>query len=761
MRLHAEQQSLQRLKRRCSVLWCAATVGLGVCGCQGPQLDQLDGSPTVFGGSQMPVIDNEPPSAHARQRDAKSRAADGLEQSTTNNDAAIAENLNCGHREAALNHLEQAEICYRKVLELDPEHAVANHRLAILLDRGGDFAASEKCYLKAMQRDANDPDLWSDLGYSYFLQGRQAESERCLLAAVRANPLHQKALDNLGLLYAKLGDRDRAFEMLKRSVGEVEARNRIARLFPKERATAPDDEEITASFAPGQSHETVDRKAPLTAQRPITADTNDWPTTPSTGQLQTNAASRQAAPLPPASPSTDAVEQSSLEKQLAALMERERLRAIEQRSQGPSSQTQLPIQAQAAAPNDMRAAPPWEESIRQSTRPVAQSTASTNSPAGNALDARAIATGRVPDERINDVFAEIDREKTDEPAATASPVANPHVPQAPLASDWNQSTTVLKPEAETGPSPSAHWPVPAPNAPVFSQAVLPQRPVAAPSPATTIGPAPSDIENWESAKRAASIGRTASPAPVAPLAGMSPPAVAPNPQDAAQSLEATQPLDAPRSVGATPPLDAQMTQSQNGWNQEVPSIDEWHPGNGDKVSQQRLPDALSPLESAVDVAPRPAPRIMPLNIVPAGARQGGNSERDVRNAFDEFETATKKPHADFNVTRSSDVPATAAKPTQRKLPTDQKLNIGGFSDNPPAGGSRDSGSLRIEPRPTPADKSAPNDFSPADKLPPTKKPVSTTSDADWSDLPAWQPQTPAKGSSGDSGGGPTIRPSSP
>jgi hypothetical protein len=760
MRLHAEQQSRQRSKQRYAVLWCAAAVGLGVCGCQGPQLDQLDGSPTVFGGSQMPVIDNEPPSTHAHQRDATRQPTDALGQSTANNDAAIAENLNCGHREAALNHLEQAEICYHKVLELDPEHAVANHRLAILLDRRGDFAASEKCYLKVMQRDPNNPDLWSDLGYSYFLQGRQAESERCLLAAVRANPLHQKALDNLSLLYAKLGDRERAFEMLKRSVGEVEARNRLARLFPGERATTPDDEEITASFAPGQSRETVDRKVLLTAQQPITADASDWPTTQRTDQPLSKGVSRQAAPFLPASAPTSVVEQSSLEKQLADLMERERLRAVEQRSLRPSSQTQMPIQAQAAAPNDMRTAPPWEDSIPQSSRPVAQSTASTKSPAGNAVDARAIATGRVPDDRINDVFTAIDRDSVDEAAPAApvapSPAANPHVSQSPSASGWSQSTTVLKLEAETEPPPTiAHWPVPAPNAPVFAQAAVLQRPLAALPPASAIGPAPSDIESWESAKRAASIERTSDPAPVAPVAGMNPPAVAPNPQDAVPSLGAMPTLEAMR------PSNPQATQSKNGWNQDVPSIEEWHPGNTEKVTYDVSPQAASPLVGAIDGTPQPPPRIVPLNIVPASVREERKSERNVRNAFDEFETVTKKPHADFNVTRSSEGSSTAAKPAQRKLPTDQKLNIGGFSENPPPRGSHDSGSLRIEPRPKPADKSAPNDFSSADNQPPTNKPDSTTSDADWSDLPKWQPQAPAKGASGDSGGGPTILPGSP
>ncbi len=207
-----------------------ALVWLCACGCQGLQFDRLDGSPSLF-ASQEPVVDNGPPPAHPPKDNAPARdtsalpAGDAVAQSDLNLKATINEKLNRGHREAALKHYEQAELCYRSVLELEPENAIANHRLAVLADRRGDFATSEKYYLAALKREPNDPDLLSDLGYSYLLQGRPMESERCLFAALRANPRHQKARDNLNLLCCqRRATAIRAFEIVKALlVGEAEA----------------------------------------------------------------------------------------------------------------------------------------------------------------------------------------------------------------------------------------------------------------------------------------------------------------------------------------------------------------------------------------------------------------------------------------------------------------------------------------------------------------------------------------------------------
>ncbi len=279
-----------RLKRHVAALVGVAIVWLGACGCQGPQLDRLDGSPSLF-ASQEPVVDNgRPPSRppKATRRDSIGSAVErrGSPIESATGKATITEQLNRGHRETAAKHYEQAEVCYRSVLELEPDNPIANHRLAVLADRRGDFATSEKCYLIALKREPNDPDLLSDLGYSYLLQGRPIESERCLFAALRANPLHQKARDNLGLLYAKQGDRERAFEMVKRSVGGAEARSQVAQFFPPAHPVVRAEDTFTAFFSPAS------RTLASTLKRPLR---RRWPQKQTKSQASTRPACRDAS----------------------------------------------------------------------------------------------------------------------------------------------------------------------------------------------------------------------------------------------------------------------------------------------------------------------------------------------------------------------------------------------------------------------------------------------------------------------------------
>jgi Flp pilus assembly protein TadD len=289
---------------------CALTAG-----CQGPPFEHVDGASTTFNANHIPTVDGQASAAASGSHAETSATAAGdsaklpPQSSAVGNDALIVENLNLGHREAALNRLDQAEVYYRRVLEIQPNNATANHRLAVIADKNRDFARAEHYYLTALRRDARDPDLLSDLGYSYLLQGRREDSERCLLAATRLDPSHPKALHNLSLLYAMSGDYDRSFDALRRAVGEDEARVKIARLFPNGRPQSAKGDAMIASFQPweprdGGSPAPVDAAAvnsatadsttatQMTAPQPATASSE--PGTVAT--FDSNAAPPTAAP---------------------------------------------------------------------------------------------------------------------------------------------------------------------------------------------------------------------------------------------------------------------------------------------------------------------------------------------------------------------------------------------------------------------------------------------------------------------------------
>jgi Flp pilus assembly protein TadD len=265
-------------------------------GCQTPPFEHVDSASAGFNANHMPTGDPHNASTASTPSPTTTTAANetsvsAASTSAGSNEALIVENLNLGHREAALNRLDQAEAYYRRVLELQPDNWVANHRLAVIADKRHDYARAEHYYLTALQREPRNPDLLSDVGYSYLLQGRREDSERCLMAATRLDPSHAKALHNLSLLYAANGDYDRAFDALRRALGESEARVQVARLFPNGRPQSNDKEAVVASFQPIEASD----HNPAAGPGDVTATTANQLTTSATASTSPASSSTNAS----------------------------------------------------------------------------------------------------------------------------------------------------------------------------------------------------------------------------------------------------------------------------------------------------------------------------------------------------------------------------------------------------------------------------------------------------------------------------------
>jgi hypothetical protein len=752
-----------RLERQASALVCASIAWLGACGCQSAQFDRLDGSPTAFSGAQTPVVDNAQPSPHPSARDtASSQGGDSLAQSPGINEAVISEKLNCGHREVALKHYEQAEVCYRSVLELDPENAMANHRLAILADRRGEFATSEKRYRTALKREPNNPDLLSDLGYSYLLQGRHAESEQCLRAAMRANPQHHKALDNLSLLYAKLGDRDRALEMLKRSVGESEARVRLAQLFPQSRPTVSEDETITASFAPPSSHEIPNKSGATTAQPSIDAERNGQRETQSTVAAGLQDGSKSNSSTTGGPDAAVAVGKSPLEKQLAELMEQERQRAFAERTQHETISTQIAPPAEpATAPSESLAASHLPDQPPQ--QPVRPEPSATATPRVNDVFAPpAAASSRVPDDRINDAFAAIDREGSDNSTPAASPTDRPASPQPAPASSWespggeSRINIVPTPQASrltslprSAQSSQSSVPTPASQAPTSPWTDSPS------SPATRLNPGdmpvsrtaqvPNDSSDWESA-------RTAAPGPVNAAPASALPAATPN---------ATFPADIPPIQSTSATTQPASAGSKDAWDHEVESSTAQWPGGNSRTPVQQTPSASrSQVNDAFDGPANQSPRIVATGIVPASgspARPPGPRKPD---EMDEFESQIQKNNLKIIPGRSLSNAAAGAKPPVQPLSREQRAAANKSAVPGDSADGPDPWSAHIEPRRDLAPMFSPDNSAGTDKKPLNQKKDEFDTGTNWSDVPAWQGAPAPANAPPKVDGGPAIHPGS-
>ena len=120
---------------------------------------------------------------------------------------------------------------YRQALAADSHAAAAHHRLAVLLDGAQQFPAAERHYAAALAARPHDADLLCDHGYSLLLQGRTDEAEVRLRTALSKAPDHARSLENLGLLYARRGDRAAAAAALA-ATGGTDLTAKLALLFP-------------------------------------------------------------------------------------------------------------------------------------------------------------------------------------------------------------------------------------------------------------------------------------------------------------------------------------------------------------------------------------------------------------------------------------------------------------------------------------------------------------------------------------------------
>lgn len=106
---------------------------------------------------------------------------------------------------------------YRQLLDADPKNSEAAHRLAILYDRQGEFGQSAEWFQKTLKLKPGDPELFCDIGYSLYCQGRYREAEVNLRQAIAIAPDHSRAHNHLGLVLAQRGQCEEALAAFRRA----------------------------------------------------------------------------------------------------------------------------------------------------------------------------------------------------------------------------------------------------------------------------------------------------------------------------------------------------------------------------------------------------------------------------------------------------------------------------------------------------------------------------------------------------------------
>jgi tetratricopeptide (TPR) repeat protein len=101
--------------------------------------------------------------------------------------------------------------------------SLAMHRLGVLHDQQGEFAKAEKNYRKAIKENPESAELWCDLGYSYYLQEKWEASEQHLRKAIELDPDLVRGHNNLGLLLARLDQRDESLAAFRNAAEDDQA----------------------------------------------------------------------------------------------------------------------------------------------------------------------------------------------------------------------------------------------------------------------------------------------------------------------------------------------------------------------------------------------------------------------------------------------------------------------------------------------------------------------------------------------------------
>ncbi|WP_394831297.1 tetratricopeptide repeat protein [Pendulispora rubella] len=130
------------------------------------------------------------------------------------------------YREQGL--FEQAERSYATAIRLDPKNAGAYAGRGILREVRGDVGDAAIVDFKAAIGLAPNEGAYSNnLGVAFFVRGRYEEAEAALQEGLRHEPFSRRMRNNLGFVYGKLRQFDRAKREFEHGGSSDEAENNL------------------------------------------------------------------------------------------------------------------------------------------------------------------------------------------------------------------------------------------------------------------------------------------------------------------------------------------------------------------------------------------------------------------------------------------------------------------------------------------------------------------------------------------------------
>ena len=144
---------------------------------------------------------------------------------------SFAELMGKGRNYETSGKLDKAREIYESLIVAYSDRAEAYHRLAVVADRQRRYREAQGLYSEALRLEPNNPQLFNDLGYCFFLQGQLGKAESALIKAVAMEPSNERYHNNLGLVYGHQGDYERALEEFRKAGSEADAQYSLAFIF--------------------------------------------------------------------------------------------------------------------------------------------------------------------------------------------------------------------------------------------------------------------------------------------------------------------------------------------------------------------------------------------------------------------------------------------------------------------------------------------------------------------------------------------------
>lgn len=118
----------------------------------------------------------------------------------------------------------------RRAIELDDTRWPAHNALGVLADTERNYASAIEHYEAALTSNPKSPMLLTNLGYSRYLTGDLDEAERLYRVALGIDPKYKRAAANLGLVFARRSDYENAVVILRQVTEQYQAYNDVGYL---------------------------------------------------------------------------------------------------------------------------------------------------------------------------------------------------------------------------------------------------------------------------------------------------------------------------------------------------------------------------------------------------------------------------------------------------------------------------------------------------------------------------------------------------